>query len=283
MQASSPTCKNCGQPLTGKYCSNCGEKVYTPKDKSVSHILGEGFHFITHLEGSYFRTLRTIFTRPGRYSFDYCNGARKKYFKPVSFFLIGVIIYLFFPLSRGVNMPFDSYLGTFSFISLTKTAAVKKAAAEHISMAELAHHFDAKSPKIAKMLLLIILPLTGGALSLLFADRKKKFFDHFITGTEISSFFFYFLFILLPLFFQLVIGGILWLLNENPNLYNNEFIVLPLFVTVIVTFCTRAFKLFYDVSYLHAFSKSLLFLILYGAIVLFFYRLILYFVVLLFI
>jgi Protein of unknown function (DUF3667) len=282
MQSTKQICKNCGNSFTGNYCSNCGEKVYTPKDKSVSHILSEGFHFVTHLEGNYLRTLRSILTRPGQYSLDYCNGIRKKYFKPVSLFLIGVIIYLFLPYTRGLNMTFGNNLNTFDFISLTKTAAVKKAATRHISMSELGHRFDTKSPKIAKILLLVILPLTGITLYLLFAKGKKKYFDHFIIGTEISSFFLYFTFILLPVFW-LVISLIFWLFGVDPALLDNEWAIVPVYLAAMIVVCTRAFKLFYHVPYLHAFLKSLLFLLFHSIIVLLLYRLILYFVVLLFI
>jgi hypothetical protein len=41
-------CKNCGNQFLGKYCNECGEKVYTEHDKTFSHFLGETFHFITH-------------------------------------------------------------------------------------------------------------------------------------------------------------------------------------------------------------------------------------------
>src|SRR4051812_13168732 len=79
------TCKNCSNQFTGNYCNNCGEKVYTAHDKSILHFLEEGMHFITHFDGSFFSTLKAIFTTPGKLSTDYTNGIRKRYFKPLSF------------------------------------------------------------------------------------------------------------------------------------------------------------------------------------------------------
>ena len=76
-------CKNCGNRFTGKYCNVCGEKVYTEKDKSIKYIIEEGFHFLTHFEGTFLKSLKAIITRPGTLSLDYCNGIRKKYFKPL--------------------------------------------------------------------------------------------------------------------------------------------------------------------------------------------------------
>ncbi|HEX2684099.1 MAG TPA: hypothetical protein VHL77_09215, partial [Ferruginibacter sp.] len=60
------TCKNCGHRFSGKFCNNCGEKVYTEKDRSVPHLLSDGLHFITHLEGSFFNTIITLLKKPGK-------------------------------------------------------------------------------------------------------------------------------------------------------------------------------------------------------------------------
>src|SRR5688500_3391743 len=97
-------CKNCNHSFTGKYCNVCGEKVYSGHDKEIKHVFEEAFHFLTHFEGKFLTTIKTIFTNPGMLSLDYCNGIRKKYFKPISLFLMIVILYLLFPLFEGLNM-----------------------------------------------------------------------------------------------------------------------------------------------------------------------------------
>src|SRR5437868_6771196 len=98
------TCRNCGYHFTGKYCNRCGEKVLVEKDKRLIHFFEEGLHFITHFDGTLLTTVKTIITKPGKISEDYCNGIRKIYFKPQSFFLLLVILYLFFPYFEGLNM-----------------------------------------------------------------------------------------------------------------------------------------------------------------------------------
>src|SRR5687768_6645997 len=110
MQPATISCKNCGNHFSGKFCNNCGEKVITGHDKSVLHLVDEGFHFLTHFEGKFFTTLRTMFSKPGLLSLDYCNGIRKRYYKPVSFFLLLVILYLLFPMFQGLNMTLSSHM-----------------------------------------------------------------------------------------------------------------------------------------------------------------------------
>ena len=103
------TCKACHNRFTGKYCNVCGEKAFDEHDKSMAHVAEEVFHFVSHLDGTLINTLRAIFTKPGQLSLDYCNGIRKKYFKPVSFFLLLVVVYLLFPVFRGLNMPLEGH------------------------------------------------------------------------------------------------------------------------------------------------------------------------------
>ncbi|HYC86973.1 MAG TPA: DUF3667 domain-containing protein, partial [Chryseosolibacter sp.] len=98
------TCKNCTAPVDSNYCQECGEKVHYGKDRSFKHLFEEAFHFLTHFEGKFFTTLKTMFAAPGKLSLDFCHGIRKKYFKPLSFYLLVIIIYLIFPLFEGLNI-----------------------------------------------------------------------------------------------------------------------------------------------------------------------------------
>src|SRR5689334_1275203 len=104
MESATINCKNCGHSFSGKYCNNCGEKVYTEHDRTFMHFVEEGMHFITHLDGTLINTIRTMFKSPGKLSVDYCAGKRKTYFKPLSFFLLLVVIYLLFPFFQALNM-----------------------------------------------------------------------------------------------------------------------------------------------------------------------------------
>ena len=166
-------CKNCSQQLTGKFCSNCGEKVYTNHDKNIGHFFEEGFHFITHFDGKFFTTLKTVITKPGQLSLDYCNGVRKKYFKPLSFFLVVVVLYLLFPKFQGLNMTFSTYVNKeYKYAAYALPIAKNKIAVQKISGNELAEHYNARSEKFAKPFLLILLPFSAILLWILFFKRK---------------------------------------------------------------------------------------------------------------
>jgi hypothetical protein len=194
------TCKNCCSIFSGSYCNNCGEKAFTEKDKKISHFFSELFHFSTHLDGKFFTTIKTIFTRPGKLSYDYCNGIRKKYFKPLSLFLLIIIIYLLFPLAKGLNMNYNTYVSSeYNYAWYARPIANNKISKKNIKIEEFAGKYDKKSQVFAKPFLLLLLPLSALALAGLFYKKRKYFFDHFVLGIEITSSIITFMFLIVPL------------------------------------------------------------------------------------
>ncbi len=205
------TCKNCGNQFTGKFCNKCGEKVYTQHDKSVVHFFEEGIHFITHFEGTFLTTLKTVFTKPGKFSLEYCNGLRKKYFKPVSLFLLLVVLYLLFPRFAGLNMKLDTYAtNQYSFTWMSIPLIKEKLNAKDIKYKELAKLYDSKSASVSKIGLFFILPLAAAVLLLLFFNTKKYDFDHFIVSLELCSIFIALHFLIIPF-----ISFLAELINKN--------------------------------------------------------------------
>ena len=84
MQHPTITCKNCGNHFHGRFCNECGEKVYSLKDKSVKNIFEEIFHFLTHFNGSFFTTGLKYFLRiPEEYSEENLPGCNKNVFTVV--------------------------------------------------------------------------------------------------------------------------------------------------------------------------------------------------------
>ena len=93
------TCKNCGASANGLYCSNCGQKP-VPERITFHYIWHEVVHFFTHAEKGFFFTSLNLLKAPGLVVKEFIDGRRKKYQKPVSYYLIWIglyslILYLF--------------------------------------------------------------------------------------------------------------------------------------------------------------------------------------------
>ncbi len=266
------TCKNCGFHLSGKFCSNCGEKLYTEKDKTIKSIFKEVLHFLTHFDGIFLTTVKTVFTRPGKLSADYCNGTRKKYFKPVSFFFVLVILYLLFPRFQGLNMRLDTYVDkvygfTWASVPLVK-AKMKAHQAEYV---EVAKEYDHKSSSISKIGLFLIIPLSAGFALLLFFRTRKCFFDHFIISLEVSAIFIALHFLIVP-FISFIAG----LINKDwVHFFGDDNHWLEFFLVAVYLFIVSvAFKRFYAEKWIWIIPKALVYLFIFNFIVLYVYRLI---------
>jgi len=194
-----PVCKNCGAALRGKYCSNCGEKLYTRHDRKVITLVEEGVHFIIHLDGAFFNTLKAIFTRPGKLSTDYCAGIRKKYFKPISFFLMLVILYLLFPMFEGLNMHLEYYMrnNVYGNYTTEKIQALMQHRGE--TLLQLDEHFRAKAENTSKFLLLVIIPLSALFNWMISFKKRPLFYDQVIFATELSIVFLLWGYLLMPI------------------------------------------------------------------------------------
>lgn len=206
-------CKNCESILFGKFCSSCGQKIYTEKDKSLSNLIHEVFHFMTHFDGKLFNTLKIIYRNPGKLSLDYSNGIRQKYYKPISLYLLIVVLYLLFPLFEGMNVKINYYkeiplVGSYISKQIENKSIEKKLSEELIF-----ERFNEKSKSTSKFLLILLIPLTIPLLYLLYFKRKRFAFDNFILLTEINIFFLFSFYILLPI----VIVPIFYLLNYSMN------------------------------------------------------------------
>ena len=81
-------CLNCGTPLTGPYCSACGQKAHV--HRSLRAFLGDFVAGIMNFEGKFWRTLPMLAWRPGEMTRRYIAGERARFISPVALYLFTV-------------------------------------------------------------------------------------------------------------------------------------------------------------------------------------------------
>jgi len=277
MQTASHICKNCNQTFTGKYCNHCGEKLFSEKDKSVWHFFEEGLHFITHFEGTFFNTIKKIFAQPGQLSVDYCNGKRKTYFKPLSLFLLLVVLYLLFPVFEGLNMRL--YYHTHHI--LYGKYAMQKAKALMIETGwtdqQIVAAFHQKSEKVSKFLLLILLPLTALFFWALTYRKRKYFFDQMVFSAEINCMYLLWGFLLLPIL--LFLAHKIAYLTTHSDFNVEDWLLGMITYLVLCIYTGIGAKRFYKLNRWQSIGFALLFYIAHIIIVQYIYKFILFFIV----
>ncbi len=100
------TCTDCGEPVSGKFCSNCGQPTHV--HRSLLHLGEEVLHGVMHFDTRAWRTLPLLVFNPGRLTREWVQGRRTRYVSPLAMFLFTVFL-MFFILSFGggglVSMP----------------------------------------------------------------------------------------------------------------------------------------------------------------------------------
>ena len=100
-------CANCGALLADRYCGRCGQDSHV--SLSLGHFLHELVEGLFHVDSRFWRTLRTLFTRPGLITEQYLAGKRNSYSPPFRSYLVISILYFVLASifdtagSRGVN------------------------------------------------------------------------------------------------------------------------------------------------------------------------------------
>jgi hypothetical protein len=94
-------CKNCDAVLLGRFCASCSQAadVHVPTTRELAHDLFEG---LTHSDSRLWRTLTTLWFKPGKLTEEFVAGRRVAYLPPFRLYLILSIV--FFLMASFLHM-----------------------------------------------------------------------------------------------------------------------------------------------------------------------------------
>jgi len=109
LQAAEP-CLNCGTPLSGQYCGECGQRARS-RLISIWELLQEAFGDLLELDSRLWRTLIPLAMRPGQLTRDYLEGRRARFMPPFRTYLVLSIVFFliaFFDPQEEFSILFES-------------------------------------------------------------------------------------------------------------------------------------------------------------------------------
>jgi hypothetical protein len=86
-------CKNCASTASEKYCPNCGQKTAVDRI-SFKETIQDFIESTFSINAPFLITLKFLITDPGRLFREFLEGKRKRYYKPVAFFILMSVLYL---------------------------------------------------------------------------------------------------------------------------------------------------------------------------------------------
>lgn len=93
-------CENCGAPLTGEFCSQCGQHAIDYR-RSILRVLWDAADSFLNWDTKFLHSLNQLLIRPWGLTNDFNAGRRARYVHPLRLYLIASII--FFLLARAIN------------------------------------------------------------------------------------------------------------------------------------------------------------------------------------
>lgn len=104
------TCLNCESELTGDFCHKCGQSSKVQR-LAFLETIQDFFSSSFALEGPLILTIKMLLVNPGLLFREYVAGKRKKYYRPVAFFVLLTAVYIV--VRSLINYdPFENSLAT---------------------------------------------------------------------------------------------------------------------------------------------------------------------------
>jgi hypothetical protein len=127
-------CLNCGAPLTGPFCHQCGQAAHV--HRSLGALGHEILHGVFHFEGKVWRTLPLLVARPGLLTRRYVQGQRARFVSPLALFLF--CVFLMFAAFQVFGVPIGSLMSVnHNGVSLTPAQVTAELARERAELAAL--------------------------------------------------------------------------------------------------------------------------------------------------
>lgn len=115
----SAACLNCGTPLTGPFCSECGQRDIPPYP-SVRELAVDAFWELSGWDGRFAVTVRTLLRRPGMLTREFLEGRRARYISPLRLYLMASLAY-FVVAAAAPEIRFASGKSPFLGLRVTPT------------------------------------------------------------------------------------------------------------------------------------------------------------------
>src|SRR3954467_5192801 len=98
-------CENCGAPLTGEFCAQCGQHAIDYR-RSIFRVVLDAADSFLNWDTKFLHSMNQLLIHPWQLTNDFNAGRRARYVHPLRLYLIASIV--FFLLARSINWDTDS-------------------------------------------------------------------------------------------------------------------------------------------------------------------------------
>jgi hypothetical protein len=85
-------CLNCDAPISGAFCSNCGQRA-VPPSPTMRELAGDAFAELSGWDGKLAESFRSLLQRPGELTRQWIDGKRVSFITPLRMYLLASLLY----------------------------------------------------------------------------------------------------------------------------------------------------------------------------------------------
>ena len=263
-------CKNCASPLSGPYCSQCGQKEPL-EQPSIKHLLGELVEALTQADSRLWRTLWVLLRHPGELARRYRDGERARFLPPIrTYLLISFSFFVLLSIDSKIadqsNDPIISvesqdagreekpcditYSGPFDQVVLPKMQEACERALQD-GGESLSARFNANLPSA----MFVLMPLFSAVIALFYWRPRRYFVDHLTLQILNHS----------ALFLAAAMVQVVQWLVPSSFIGAVDLVLMP----YALIYCARSMSVFYEQSRWLTAGKFLVLMMIYFVLVAF--------------
>src|SRR5881394_3205571 len=89
-----PYCENCGAPMAGPFCAQCGQAAVDYR-RSFRHVIVDVLDSFLNWDSKFFATIGLLIVKPWRLTNELLAGKRVRYLHPLRLYLLASILFFF--------------------------------------------------------------------------------------------------------------------------------------------------------------------------------------------
>jgi hypothetical protein len=186
--------ENCGKPVSGEFCSSCGQATES-LPRSAWHWIGNQISTLVGYDSRLGRSFAALIARPGMLTRAYLTGQRARFLPPLSLYLVaaGVFFFLhtvkpfvrFDPATRRIIGSLSA-VGVGGVMPASDAARLKTAG---VSLDAFAERFGSAASTLLPVFLFISLLLFAGIVALLHRRSATGSVTHAVFALHWGAFF----------------------------------------------------------------------------------------------
>ena len=174
-------CANCGAPLSGPFCAQCGQAV-KPLDPTVRHFAVEFAQELLDVDGRVPRSLRRLLFSPGFLTREHVEGRRVPWLSPLKLYLLASVAMF------GVSA-IAGGLGEIRLVTSEDVRAVNEELRKsgYASLAEMQRAIEAARLTWVPRVMFLLVPLLAGLAAMVERRARRHFPAHLVFALHVHA------------------------------------------------------------------------------------------------